>query len=296
MTSAASRTRADEPEHASRGIAGWPTCAATPRRRRPRARRPPLKRLQVAERVQEHVEGEDRAGDRDDHLLADRRVPDLAQPARRAPGPSASARRLSPRGSPSQGIAAGASYCGAAALAGVTAVDVAQRAADLLGRDHAAEPALGVDRDKAAEPAQVVVAEQRLERRVVADVQLPPASAARGARATRAASRRLSGTASAAPRWSSPTEALRRHRRPGTRASGSAGSTRRAPVRRWGPRGSRPDRRPSRRRPAGRSIRLGDLRLHGRRAGRAEHEADQRQPDAADHVALDARTIRPPWR
>ena len=41
--------------------------------------------------------------------------------------------------------------------------------ADLLGRDHAGEAAVGVDRHQGAEAAQVLVAEQGVERGVVAD-------------------------------------------------------------------------------------------------------------------------------
>ena len=81
---------------------------------------------------------------------------------------------------------------------------VAQRPADLVGGDHAAQAPLGVDRDQAAEPAQGLVAEQRLERRVVADPQraagvelehLADAAASRGSAPARA---------SAASRTSSP--------------------------------------------------------------------------------------------
>ena len=45
----------------------------------------------------------------------------------------------------------------------------AQRLADLLERHHAREPAVGIDRRQGAEPSQLAVAEQRLDRLVVAD-------------------------------------------------------------------------------------------------------------------------------
>src|SRR6201996_3531188 len=44
-----------------------------------------------------------------------------------------------------------------------------ERAADLLDGDDAGEAAVGVDRHQRAEPAQVLVRQQRVERRVVAD-------------------------------------------------------------------------------------------------------------------------------
>ena len=46
---------------------------------------------------------------------------------------------------------------------------VAEGAADLLDGDHAGEPAVGVDRHQGAEAAQVLVAEEGVERGVVAD-------------------------------------------------------------------------------------------------------------------------------
>ena len=66
------------------------------------------------------------------------------------------------RGSPS--VASGPKDCRL-----TTSTGVAQRSAHLLGRDHSAEAAVGVDRHQGAEAAQVLVAEQRVERGVVAD-------------------------------------------------------------------------------------------------------------------------------
>ena len=50
---------------------------------------------------------------------------------------------------------------------------VAKSAADLVGRDHAPQPPVRVDGHEPAEAAQRVVAEQGLERGVVADPQRP---------------------------------------------------------------------------------------------------------------------------
>ena len=115
---------------------------------------------------------------------------------------------------------------------------VAQRAADLVGRDHARAAARPRRRpSSAAEAAQRVVAEQRSRagrRRGPAASRRRPARTPRRRSARSGSARDLvGGLADRAGRGSG-----RRRRRPGTRASGSGGSTRRARARRSCPRGS----------------------------------------------------------
>ena len=163
---------------------------------------------------------------------------------------------------------------------------VAERPADLVGRDHAAQPAIGVDRHQRSEPAQGVVAKQRLERLVVAHPE-------------RAGRIRLEDVA-----HRRGGAAHLRHGVGGTALDQAAKPLRRVDDREPGPAiaqevlvqgaldaGVLRDRdrlvvhdvrHPDPLDPAG------ELGLKHGAAGRLpEDEADQPQPDPADHVALD---------
>ena len=208
------------------------------------------------------------------------RVPRLAEPRPRVP----ERRALGPVTRFTFGTSR--FYVASGSYAGPGAAAVVQGAADLLDRDHAAQVPFGVDRREGAEPAQVDVAEQGLERRVGADAQrLLRARLEHIARPCESV-RLGSGTASAAPRSIRPAKRWPR-RRPGTRASGSAGSTRRGRARSSCRQGSRRARGPSRRRRGCRRCRPLNSSAAPRRGPTAEHPADQRKPDAAEDVAAE---------